>query len=67
MKIVTANHWAEGGAGAADKDAQIKAQAQSESERLLADARQEADKLQTQVNARREDAVRLVLDAVTAV
>jgi vacuolar-type H+-ATPase subunit H len=58
---------AEGGAGAADKDAQIKAQAQSESERLLADARQEADKLQTQVNARREDAVRLVLDAVTAV
>ena len=58
---------AEGGAGAADKDAQIKAEAERESERLRSEARAEAEKLQAQVDARRKDAVRLVLDAVTAV
>jgi vacuolar-type H+-ATPase subunit H len=58
---------AEGGAGAADKEATIKAGAERESEQLRAEARVAAEKLQAQVDARRKDAVRLVLDAVTAV
>jgi vacuolar-type H+-ATPase subunit H len=57
----------EGGAGAADRDAAIRAEAEKEAERLNLEAKAEAVKLQAQVDARRTDAVRLVLDAVTAV
>jgi vacuolar-type H+-ATPase subunit H len=57
----------EGGAGAADRDAAIRAEADKQAESLRVEAKVEASKLQAQVDARREDAVRLVLDAVTAV
>jgi vacuolar-type H+-ATPase subunit H len=58
---------AEGGAGAADRDAAIRAKADEDAAKLRADAQVEADRIKAQVDARREDAVRLVLDAVTAV
>ena len=58
---------AEGGVGAADREAAIKAEAEREAGRLHSEARAEADKLQAQVDLRRDDAVRVVLDTVTAV
>ena len=57
----------EGGAGAADQDAAIRAEAEKQATALHVEAKAEAGKLQAQVDSRREDAVRLVLDAVTAV
>ena len=56
-----------GGAGAADRDAAIKAKADEDAAKLKSEAAAEAAKIQAQVDARRGDAVRLVLDAVTAV
>ena len=58
---------AEGGAGAADRDAVIRAQADKDAEALRVEANAQAEKIKSQVDARRADAVRLVLDAVTAV
>ena len=58
---------AEGGAGAAEKDAQIRAKAEADAAKLIAEAKAEAARIQAQVDTRRDDAVRLVLDAVTAV
>jgi vacuolar-type H+-ATPase subunit H len=58
---------AEGGAGAASRDAAIRAEAEKQATSLREEAKVEASKLQAQVDARRDDAVRLVLDAVTAV
>ena len=58
---------AEGGAGAADRDAAILAKAEEDAAKLRTDAAAEAKKIQAQVDTRRADAVRLVLDAVTAV
>ena len=58
---------AEGGAGAADRDAAIRAKAEDEAASLRVQAAGDAEKIQSLVDARREDAVRLVLDAVTAI
>jgi vacuolar-type H+-ATPase subunit H len=57
----------EGGAGAADRDAAISAKADGDAAKLRSEAQAEADKIKEQVDTRRADAVRLVLDAVTAV
>ena len=57
----------EGGAGAADQEKAIIAEAQQEAERLRASAAVEAEAINKQVEARRDEAMRLVLDAVTAV
>jgi vacuolar-type H+-ATPase subunit H len=57
----------EGGAGAADRDAVIRAKADEDAAKLVAEAKAEADRIQAQVDSRRDDAVRLVLDAVTVV
>jgi vacuolar-type H+-ATPase subunit H len=57
----------EGGAGAASRDAEIRAKADAEADELRTDAKAEADRIQAQVDARRADAVRLVLDAVSVV
>jgi vacuolar-type H+-ATPase subunit H len=58
---------AEGGAGAASQEQAIRAEAQAEASRLREAARAEAGVIKKQVEARREEAMRLVLDAVTAV
>lgn len=58
---------AEGGAGAADRDAAIHAKAEEEAAELNSAAVSEAEKIKAQVDARRDEAVRLVLDAVTTV
>ena len=58
---------AEGGAGAASRDAAIRATAEEEAARLRTEAQAEAGTLKAQIDSRRDDAVRLVLDAVTAV
>jgi vacuolar-type H+-ATPase subunit H len=63
--VSTAEH--EGGAGAAERDAAIRTKADDESAALRTQAKNEADKIKASVDARRDDAVRLVLDAVTAV
>jgi len=57
----------EGGAGAASRDAEIRAKADAEANSLRTTAKAEADRIQAQVDARRDDAVRLVLDAVSVV
>jgi vacuolar-type H+-ATPase subunit H len=57
----------EGGAGAAKQDAVIRAKADEESAKLRSEASAEAERIKVEVDARRNDAVRLVLDAVTAV
>ena len=57
----------EGGAGAADRDAAIRAKAEEEATALHAAATAQAQKIKAQFEARRDQAVRLVLDAVTAV
>ena len=57
----------EGGAGAASRDAEIRGKADAEANTLRTDAKAEAARIQAQVDARREDAVRLVLDAVSVV
>jgi vacuolar-type H+-ATPase subunit H len=64
--IVTAAE-AEGGAGAADRDAKIRAEAESEAARLHAEAQAEADTLKIQIDARQQEAVSIVLTAVTTV
>ena len=56
-----------GGAGAADRDAAISAKADEEATQLRVEAQAEADRIKGQVDTRCADAVRLVLDAVTAV
>jgi vacuolar-type H+-ATPase subunit H len=58
---------AEGGAGAEDREKLIRDEATREADGLREAAHAEASKLKEQVEARREDATRLVLDAVTAV
>ena len=55
---------AEGGAGAADSEKAILEVAKREAESMRTDAHAEAGKLKEQVEARREQATRLVLDAV---
>lgn len=57
---------AEGGAGAANREKVIRDEAESEAARLREAAHAEASKLKEQVETRREEATRLVLDAVTA-
>lgn len=57
----------EGGAGAADREDAIRAEAERQAADLREAAHAEANKLKAQVEARREEATRLVLDAVTAV
>jgi vacuolar-type H+-ATPase subunit H len=56
----------EGGAGAADRDAAIRAEADRKATELRSDAEAEVARIQTLIEARRDEAVRLVLDAVTA-
>ncbi len=55
----------EGGAGAAHREKEIREQAAAEASRLREAAHEEAAQLRTQVEARRDEATRLVLDAVT--
>ena len=55
---------AEGGAGAADSEKAILDEAKREAETLCSAAHAEAGKLREQAAARREQATRLVLDAV---
>lgn len=57
----------EGGSGAADREATIRAKADAEAARLRAEAEAEASALSTRIDARRDEAVRLVLDAVASV
>ena len=58
---------AEGGAGAADRDAAIRAAAEKDAARLRTEAQSEAEVLKAQIDSRRDEAVRLVLDAVTTI
>lgn len=57
----------EGGAGAANREEVIRSEAEREASSLRETAHAEAQTLKTQVEARRDEATRLVLDAVTAV
>lgn len=57
----------EGGAGAEETEKAIKAKAQADAARLLEEATREAAVLKEQVDARRADAVRLVLRVVTSI
>lgn len=57
----------EGGAGAADREAAILAKADEDAVKLHSDAEVEADRIKVEADARRDDAVRLVLDTVTAI
>jgi len=57
----------EGGAGAEETEKAIKAEAERESARLVEEATREAAVLKEQVDARRADAVRLVLQEVTSI
>lgn len=63
---IVARAEAEGGAGAADRDAAIRAEAEKEAARLRSEAQTEAAALKAQIDSRRDEAARLVLDAVTA-
>lgn len=58
---------AEGGAGAASREKVIREEAVAEAARLKEAAHAEAGKLREQVEARREEATRFVLDAVTTI
>ena len=58
---------AEGGAGAAIREKVIRDEAESEATRLKEAAHIEAGKLKEQVETRRDEATRLVLDAVTTI
>jgi vacuolar-type H+-ATPase subunit H len=58
---------AEGGAGAADREKVIREEAAREADRLRQAALAEAATLKEQVEARREEATRLVLAAVTRI
>jgi vacuolar-type H+-ATPase subunit H len=58
---------AEGGTGAADREKVIREEAAREATRLREDAHLEASRLGEQVEKRRDEAIRLVLDAVTTV
>ncbi len=57
----------EGGAGAEETEKAIKAEAEREAARLVEEASREAAVLKEQVDTRRADAVRLVLQEVTSV
>lgn len=57
----------EGGAGAEETEKTIKAEAEREAARLVEAAEREAAGLNEQVDARRADAVRLVLDEVASI
>lgn len=57
----------EGGAGAKESEKAIKADAELEAARLVEQAAKEAAALREQVEARRADAVRLVLAEVTSI
>lgn len=57
----------EGGAGAANREEVIRSEAEREASSLRETAHAEAQTLKAQVEARRDEATRLVLDAVTAV
>lgn len=57
----------EGGAGAEETEKTIKADAEREAARLVEEATREAAVLKEQVDARRADAVRLVLKEVTSI
>lgn len=65
-EIVSAAESA-GGAGAEQTEKAIKAEAERESARLVEEATREAAVLKEQVDARRADAVRLVLEEVTSI
>jgi vacuolar-type H+-ATPase subunit H len=58
---------AEGGSGAAERETVILAQADEDAAKLLADAKAEAESLSKQLEAHRDEATRLVVDAVTTV
>ena len=64
---VVSNAEAEGRAVATVSETAILARAEEEAVRLRAAAKIEATELSKQIDARRADAVRLVLDAVTAI
>ena len=64
---VVAKAEAEGGAGAADSEKTILASADEEAAVLLAEAKKDAAELSGQIKAHRDEAVRLVLDAVTTI
>lgn len=57
---------AEGGSGAADREKEIRADAERQARLLLEAAAVEARELSERIEARRDDAVRLVLDAVAS-
>lgn len=57
----------EGGAGAAESEKAIQAQAQADAKRMREEAEQDARVFMEQVETRRGDAVRMVLDEVTTV
>jgi len=57
----------EGGAGAEETEKAIKAEAALEATRLVEESAREAAGLKEQVDARRGDAVRLVLEEVTSI
>lgn len=58
---------AEGGAGAAEIEKSIQQRADEEAVRLRADAKAEAAALAEQISSHRDEAVRLVLGAVTRI
>lgn len=57
----------EGGAGAAESEQAIRAQAEADAKRMREQAEQDARAFKEQVEARRGDAVRMVLGEVTTV
>lgn len=57
---------AEGGSGAADREREIRADAEGQARLLLEAAAVEARELSERIEARQDEAVRLVLDAVAS-
>jgi len=57
----------EGGVGAEETEKAIKAEADLEAKRLLEESAREAEGLKELVDARRADAVRIVLEEVTSI
>lgn len=64
---IVAKAETEGGSGAADREAAIRVKAEAEAARLHSEAETEAASLGSQIDARRDDAMRLVLDVVASV
>lgn len=56
-----------GGASAADREREITAAAERDAEKILADAEMDAAELRKRIDARRDQAVELVLQTVTTV